>query len=149
METGSIKMLLYNAKKILKEAGIQEYALDAELFMMKAVGMDRIHIITEGDKMLTEEQLEYFNRCVSRRLKNEPTAYIIGNREFMGLDFCVENGVLIPRPDTEILVERVIEEVKKRNGRVFVAEVGAGTGCISISIAKYTNAVCRCTDIKA
>ena len=147
METGSIKMLLYNAKKILKEAGIQEYALDAELFMMKAVGMDRIHIITEGDKMLTEEQLEYFNRCVNRRLKNEPTAYIIGSREFMGLDFYVENGVLIPRPDTEILVERVIEEAKKRNGKALVAEVGAGTGCISISIAKYTNAVCRCTDI--
>ena len=147
METGSIKMLLYNAKKSLKEAGIQEYALDAELFMMKAVGMDRIHIITEGDKVLTDEQLEHFNRCVNRRLKNEPTAYIIGNREFMGLDFCVENGVLIPRPDTEILVERVIEEVKKKNGNALVAEVGAGTGCISISIAKYTNAVCRCTDI--
>ena len=87
--------------------------LDVELFLQKALGgVDRIYIHLNLNKELTTEQYDEFIEYINDRINGRPVAYIVGNREFMGLDFFVKEGVLIPRPDTETLVEEIIELCK-------------------------------------
>lgn len=131
---------------VLKNAGLEEYRFESEYLLAESLGIERITVITDGERELDKAQEEKFLNMVSRRSKREPAAYITGHREFMGLDFQVQEGILIPRPDTEILVEEIIETVKNKNLKTSV-EVGLGSGCISISIAKYTALKCFGTDI--
>lgn len=147
MDNNSLGILLAEAKKKLNTAGVSEYALDADLIMMKVTGMDRVGVLTSSSFILSTQQKDEFFEKIQRRMNKEPVAYILGYREFMGLDFFVESGVLIPRPDTEILVEAVLETIEKSNRKIYAAEVGTGSGCISVSIAKFGNAECYCTDI--
>ena len=90
------------------------------------------------DKQLTEEQEKYFLEMIKERLNERPIAYIIGNREFMGLDFFVKEGVLIPRPDTETLVEEIIN-ICNNKSELNILDIGTGSGAITISLAKYLN----------
>lgn len=111
--------------------------LDVELLLEKALGgVDRLYIHLNINKELTEEQEGLFLELVKDRLNGRPIAYIVGNREFMGLDFYVKEGVLIPRPDTEALVEEVIELCKDK-GDVSILDIGTGSGAITVSLAKY------------
>lgn len=111
--------------------------LDIEILLSKALGdVDRLYIHLNLNKELTNEQLEYFNRMIQDRLNGRPIAYIVNNREFMGLDFYVEEGVLIPRPDTEPLVEEVIELVKDKED-LKIVDIGTGSGAITVSLARY------------
>lgn len=111
--------------------------LDIELLLEKALGgVDRLYIHLNINKELTKEQEEHFLELIKERLNGRPIAYIVGNREFMGLDFYVKEGVLIPRPDTEPLVEEVIELCKDK-GDVSILDIGTGSGAITISLAKY------------
>ena len=111
--------------------------LDIEILLSKALGdVDRLYIHLNLHKELTDEQLNSFNKMIQDRLKGRPIAYIVNNREFMGLDFYVEEGVLIPRPDTEPLVEEVIELVKGKEN-LKIVDIGTGSGAITVSLAKY------------
>ena len=111
--------------------------LDTEIILQKVMGdVDRLYIQLNLDKELTSSQMTHFNEMINDRLKGRPIAYIVNNREFMGLDFFVEEGVLIPRPDTEVLVEEILEIVKER-GDVDIVDIGTGSGAISVSLAKY------------
>lgn len=111
--------------------------LDVEILLQKALGdVDRIYIHMNLNKELTKEQEEKFLNLINDRLNGRPVAYIVGNREFMGLDFYVKEGVLIPRPDTEPLVEELIELLKDK-GEVDILDIGTGSGAITISLAKY------------
>ena len=111
--------------------------LDIELLLEKALGgVDRLYIHLNINKELTKEQEEHFLELIKERLNGRPVAYIVGNREFMGLDFYVKEGVLIPRPDTEPLVEEVIELCKDK-GDVRILDIGTGSGAITVSLAKY------------
>lgn len=111
--------------------------LDTEMILQKILGdVDRIYIQLNLDKNLTDNQMENFNKMISERLNGRPIAYIVNNREFMGLDFFVEEGVLIPRPDTETLVEEVIEITKDKEN-LEIVDIGTGSGAISVSLAKY------------
>lgn len=111
--------------------------LDIEILLSKALGdVDRLYIHLNLHKELTKEQLDSFNEMIEDRLKGRPIAYIVNNREFMGLDFYVEEGVLIPRPDTEPLVEEVIELVKGKEN-LKIVDIGTGSGAITVSLAKY------------
>ena len=111
--------------------------LDIEILLSKALGdVDRLYIHLNLHKELTKEQLDSFNEMIQDRLKGRPIAYIVNNREFMGLDFYVEEGVLIPRPDTEPLVEEVIELVKGKEN-LKIVDIGTGSGAITVSLAKY------------
>lgn len=111
--------------------------LDIEILLSKALGdVDRLYIHLNLHKELTKEQLDIFNKMIQDRLKGRPIAYIVNNREFMGLDFYVEEGVLIPRPDTEPLVEEVIELVKGKEN-LKIVDIGTGSGAITVSLAKY------------
>ena len=111
--------------------------LDVEMLLKKALGdVDSMYIRMYLDKQLTEEQEKYFLEMIKERLNERPIAYIIGNREFMGLDFFVQEGVLIPRPDTETLVEEIINICNNRTG-LNILDIGPGSGAITISLAKY------------
>lgn len=111
--------------------------LDVELLLEKALGgVDRLYIHLNINKELTKEQEETFIDLINDRLNGRPIAYIVGNREFMGLDFYVKEGVLIPRPDTEPLVEEVIELCKDKDD-VSILDIGTGSGAITVSLAKY------------
>ena len=110
--------------------------LDVELLLQKCLGdVDRIYIHMNLDKKLSDNQKEYFLSMIKDRLNGRPIAYIVGHREFMGLDFYVKEGVLIPRPDTETLVEEIIEICKDKY--VNILDIGTGSGAITVSLAKY------------
>ena len=128
-----LAVLLKEAKDKLKSASIDEYALDAEIFMAEVLNKDRLFVLLNLDYELNNNEAESFKNMISRRLNHEPAAYIIGRREFMGMDFAVEEGVLIPRPDTEILVETVMENGAQAKTCL---EIGTGSGCISVSLSK-------------
>lgn len=111
--------------------------LDVELLLEKALGgVDRLYIHLNINKELTKEQEYIFEDLIKDRLNGRPIAYIVGNREFMGLDFYVQEGVLIPRPDTEPLVEEIIELCKNKDD-VRILDIGTGSGAITVSLAKY------------
>lgn len=111
--------------------------LDVEILLQKALGgVDRLYIHLNLSEELEIEQEEIFLRLIEERLKGRPIAYIVNNREFMGLDFYVKEGVLIPRPDTEILVEEIIELCKDKDD-LDILDIGTGSGAITVSLAKY------------
>ena len=111
--------------------------LDVEILLEKALGdVDNLYIRLNLNKQVTKDEEELFKSLIDDRIKGRPIAYIVGNREFMGLDFYVKEGVLIPRPDTEPLVEELIELCSdKRN--LNILDIGTGSGAITISLAKY------------
>lgn len=119
--------------------------LDIEMLLCRALGdVDRIYIHMNIDAELEKEKELEFVRMFEDRLSGRPIAYILNNREFMSLDFYVEEGVLIPRPDTEILVEEIIEIYKDKNNnsnkptdQIKIVEIGTGSGAIAVSLAKY------------
>lgn len=117
---------------------IEDAHLEAEVLLAHALGIKRIQIYTMHDRVLKEEELAEFKKLILRRVKREPTAYIIGYRPFMSLDFLVTKEVLIPRPETELLVEKVIDIAKESNmTQVSLLDIGTGSGAIAVSIAKY------------
>ena len=130
----TIKEALVAAKKELKESGAGEYKLDAELFIMKAANMTKTSVLINGDKELTESEEKLFNSMVQKRKKGIPTQYILGKCEFMGYEFFVDENVLIPRPDTEVLVETVLKTSEKENFQN-VIDMCTGSGCIAVSLA--------------
>jgi len=109
--------------------------LDAEVLLSSVLEKDRLYLIIHRDDILDNEALERYKEYVERRKKGEPVAYIINKKEFYGYEFYVEKGVLIPRPDTEILVEEVIKRSGEYENPVIV-DVGCGSGAISVTLAK-------------
>ena len=131
----TIKEIIIRYSKELEEISPTP-RLDVETLLQKALGVDRLYILLNLDKDLSEDEEKTFNKFIEERLNNRPIAYIVGNREFMGLDFYVQEGVLIPRPDTEVLVEEVIE-IAKDKGQIEILDIGTGSGAITVSLAKY------------
>jgi len=107
-------------------------ALDNRVLLCHALGVNRIALITQSERVLTAEESRRFNALVQRRLDGEPIAYIVGQREFFGLPFEVNDAVLIPRPDTELLVELTLDRLPLK-GRVL--DMGTGSGAIAVSLA--------------
>ena len=131
----TIKEILIKYSKELEEISSTP-RLDVETLLQRVLGVDRLYILLNLDRVLSNDEEQLFNKFIEERLNNRPIAYIVGNREFMGLDFYVQEGVLIPRPDTEILVEEVIELAKDK-GKVNILDIGTGSGAITVSLAKY------------
>ncbi|MDY3971156.1 MAG: peptide chain release factor N(5)-glutamine methyltransferase [Clostridia bacterium] len=109
---------------------------EAELIVMSAVGINRTQLVLDSRRDVTEEQRERVSEMVKRRQSGEPLQYILGECEFMSLDFYVESGVLIPRSDTETLVEAVIEKTDE-NKNMKILDICTGSGCIGISTACF------------
>ncbi|GDY08098.1 MAG: peptide chain release factor N(5)-glutamine methyltransferase [Planctomycetota bacterium] len=118
----------------LKSQGSESPRLDAEILLAHARGCLRIQLYTNYDQPLTDPQRVTMRDLVKRRAAAEPVAYLVGHREFFGLDFRVTKDVLIPRPDTETLVVDAIE-ILKPQAAPRVLDVGTGSGCIAISLA--------------
>lgn len=118
----------------LTQAGIDTSQLDAELLMAYALHTTRIYIISHPNQLPSDEEIQQFRQMIARRTKREPLAYITGEREFWKLSFDIVPGVLVPRPETEILVETVLSQLRGLDSPI-MAEIGAGSGCIAISLA--------------
>ena len=133
-----IKDIFIEYKKLLKENNFDTYSLDVEVLLMNVTGFSKTQLYLNTDYILKTEEYEKFKEFFDRRLKNEPIAYIIEKCEFMGMNFLLNNHTLIPRPDTEILVEKAIEIIDKNNFNTAL-DIGTGSGAIAISLAKYCN----------
>ncbi|MFC2073197.1 peptide chain release factor N(5)-glutamine methyltransferase [Chloroflexota bacterium] len=130
----TIKQTLSRAREILVTNNIEDSALESELLLRHALKMSRVQLYLGLDCELNSEEDEKFGHLIKRRLNHEPTAYIIGHREFYGLDFYVDPNVLIPRPESELLVEKTLE-LAQNQAVSTIAEVGTGCGAIAISLA--------------
>ena len=129
----------YKGKSTLMEAGIEEAALDARLLLEHVCGTDRNYLLVHGDNEVSTEQENIFFACIIKRAKRVPLQHIIGSQNFMGLDFQVNEHVLIPRQDTEILVEEVLRQM---TDGLRILDMCTGSGCILISLLHYSNG-CR------
>ncbi len=126
---------LSSATQRLQGAGIEDARLEAEVLLAHALGSDRTHLLAELRSPLAHPASEAFERELSRRLQREPLAYITGHREFYGIDFICAPGALIPRPESELLVEFALRRIAECAGPSRVVDVGTGTGAIAIAIA--------------
>lgn len=117
----------------LKEAGIDSCRLEAELLTAHVLGTDRLALLVHPDKPLTKENIGSLTGLAQRRAMGEPMAYITGKKEFFGRDFCVRKGVLVPRPETELLVEAVLDLCPASEELVY-CDAGTGSGCIGITL---------------
>ena len=133
------RKLYETGKDRLEKAGIQEAALDARLLLEEVCGTDRNTLLAHGDRAVTEEEETQFLIFVERRSTHEPLQQITGWQEFMGLRFSVTEDVLVPRQDTETLVEEVMRYL--RDG-MEILDVCTGSGCILLSLLRYSNG-CR------
>ena len=126
---------LERARELLARHRIEDAALEAELLLRHTLKIDRAQLYTEPDCELKQRHAETYRTFIKRRIKGEPSAYITGHREFFGLDFFVDKSVLIPRPETELLVEQAIIRAKNYRHPV-IADVGTGSGAIAVSMAR-------------
>ena len=127
---------LREGKMRLKAAGKEAYAFEAELLLEKAAGLNRTALFLRGEEVLSEEVLAVYEGFLQEREQGRPTQYILGEWEFMGLPFSVGEGVLIPRADTEVLVETILERQQKESMKS-ILDIGTGSGCIPISLGHY------------
>ena len=111
--------------------------LDIQLIIMEVTGLTKVELYTRDNYELSEKELLRADELLKRRANNEPMQYIIGRCEFMGLEYRVNQYTLIPRADTEILVEAVLEGLKNKEGKKLL-DIGTGSGAIAIAIAKYS-----------
>lgn len=121
---------------VLKKAGIEEASLDARLLLEEICGTDRTALYAHGDKELSPEQEKQYLEWVNLRAKRIPLQHILGETEFMGLTFLVNEDVLCPRPDTEVLVEEVLKHL---HDGMRILDIGTGSGCILLSLLHYSN----------
>ncbi len=123
-------------KGTLAAAGIEEAELDARLLLEEICGTDRNTLLVHGDRNVTEEELAQYKEMLEKRSAHIPLQQIIGRQSFMGLEFYVDENVLIPRQDTELLVEEALQEL---HDGMRILDMCTGSGCILLSLLKYSN----------
>jgi release factor glutamine methyltransferase len=125
-----------NAATTLETTGIANARLDAEVLLAHIINKDRAWLFTHSHDALDDATRTVFENAIARRAKREPLQYIIGNQEFWGLDFLVTPDVLIPRPETELVVESALTILKTMNHAAVMVDLCTGSGCIAVSLAK-------------
>jgi len=134
----NIKELLNRSDQFLAERGIESSRLDAEVLMADLLDMERINLYVKYDYPLKSTEINSYREMIKKRAQHIPVAYITEKKEFMSLEFTVREGVLIPRPDTENLVEAVIEYCRNKGlEKPQIIDVGTGSGAIAVSLAHY------------
>jgi release factor glutamine methyltransferase len=136
-EKASLRRLLIETTRLLQEEGSDTPRLDAEVLLGHVLGLTRAQIHAHPDQQLDAAGLDSYYELIERRRQHEPVAYILGYKEFYGLDFYVERRVLIPRPETELLVEKGLEIGRAAPYPLTIADVGTGSGAIAISLAVH------------
>jgi release factor glutamine methyltransferase len=119
----------------LAQRGSGSARLDAELLTAHSLGLRRLDLYLQYDRPLREDELEPVRALLRRRAAGEPVAYLLGHREFYGRTFAVTPTVLIPRPDTETLVEAALRWARAQQRPLRIADVGTGSGCIAVTMA--------------
>jgi len=147
----AVEKLFRAARTRLAEAGIPSFDLDASLLLEYATGLTVLTRITEPGRLVPTEKIERFQACIERRLAREPVHRIIGQREFYGLPLQLTAATLVPRPDTETLVDLVLPFVRERvarTGACNILDIGTGTGAIALALlSEVPEAVATGTDI--
>jgi release factor glutamine methyltransferase len=147
IKENTIDQVLISAYDILKVAGIDSYIIDAQLLLAKSLGKDRLYVVMNRGDKIEVDAIRIFMNFIELRKNRIPVKYIIEECEFMGLELFVKKGVLIPRPDTEILVEEAINKINE-NGYNYICDVCSGSGAIGVSIGKFVETVkVDCYDI--
>ena len=137
MPSATIAETLKLASQQLRAASVQNDVLDAQTLLAEALGKDRTYLIVNFNEHLSEELQAKFQRLIARRTAGEPVQYITGHQQFFGLEFEVTPDVLIPRPETELIVEETIRLVEE--GKIsapIIIDVGTGSGCIAVTLAR-------------
>ncbi len=143
----TIRSIINWSQNYLQSKDIDTARLDSELLLSKTLGCSRVDLYVNFDKPLSEDEKAGYRELLKRRAEHEPVAYIIGEKGFYKYSFQVGPGVLIPRPDTEVIVERAIEFMGKKESGSFI-DIGTGSGCIGLSLAKeFSNWQGVATDI--
>ena len=127
-----ISEVIKKGSKLLKEKNIPTYILDSELLLSKSLNKSREEILINLEQNLNNRALKNFNNYLIRRSKKEPVAYLLEEKEFWSKKFFVNKDTLIPRPETELLVEKLINIYKQK--RINILDIGTGTGCIIVSL---------------
>jgi len=131
---------------LLRGKKISSYNLDSELLLSKTLKISREEVLINLDKKINKKNILQFKRYLKRRSKNEPMAYILGEKEFWSKNFEVNRGTLIPRPETELLVEKLIQLYKGK--KITILDIGTGSGCIILSLlSDLNNSVGTAVDI--
>jgi len=143
----SVREAVLWGARVLEQHGCDSPRLDAELLLAHALGLSRARLLAQFDRALSPAELARYRQLIERRRAHEPVAYIVGHQEFYGLDFYVDRRVLIPRPETELLVEKAIELAGKVGDSgygigvssypITLADVGTGSGAIAVSLAVH------------
>ncbi len=139
----SVREAVLWGARVLEQHGCDSPRLDAELLLAHALELSRARLLAQFDRVLSPAELARYRQLIERRRAHEPVAYIVGHQEFYGLDFYVDRRVLIPRPETELLVEKAIELAGRVGDRgyglypLILADVGTGSGAIAVSLAVH------------
>jgi len=136
METWTIQKLLNWVSQFLTDKGIDSPRLSAELLLSDVLGLKRIELYTQYNNPVEKPELEKLRELVKRAGQHEPIAYLVGKTEFYSMEINVTPDCMIPRPETELLVQRAIEFLRTRNGPQYVCDLCTGSGCIAAVIAK-------------
>jgi release factor glutamine methyltransferase len=148
MQTWTIQKLLNWVTDYLTNKGVDSPRLSAELLLCHVVGLKRIELYTQFDRLVAGQELDVLRDLVKRAGRQEPAAYLTDKTEFYSLELNVTGDCLIPRPETELLVQRAIEFLRARTGTQFVCDLCTGCGCIAVAIARnFPDARVIATDI--
>jgi len=131
----NIENVLHEGIRILKESKISNPQLDSEILLSNSIKRDKKHIILNPKEILSSKHTETFKNLIERRKTGEPVAYLINKKEFWKDEFFVNKSVLIPRPDTELIIEQVLK-IYSKDSKLQVLDIGTGSGCILLSILK-------------
>ena len=135
----TVQEILQKNYKDLLNHNIQTAKIDSEVILANILNTTRINLITKQDITLNKEQEDLFSKLVERRKQKEPVAYILNKKEFWNENYFVDKRVLIPRPETEILIELLLKKIKDKNKAYKVLDLGCGSGCLLISFLKEMN----------
>lgn len=143
-----IEDILYKNSNILSQKGFSSPNLDVELMLCYSLKIDKAQLFIQHDRSLDKDEMKEFNKLFKRRLKHEPIAYIIKEKEFYNRKFRVEKGVMIPRPLTEELIELILGSAGNLyNKSINVLDVGTGSGCILVTLCKELKKCCSTVSI--
>ena len=131
----NIQSAIIEGTNLLKDKYIQTAKLDTEILMTKVLGKDRKYIFLNNNKNLYNKNLGYFQKLIKERASRKPIAYLINSKSFWNSEFFITNDVLIPRPDTELVIEEVLKITKHKN-KLNILDIGVGSGCILLTILK-------------
>jgi len=131
----NITSAIISGSKILRNKSIPSHHLDSEILMAKTIKKDRNYILLNSDSVLKKNDLNLFFRLIEQRSLGSPVAYLTNKKFFWNSEFFVTNDTLIPRPDTELIIENVLNSTKQKN-KINILDIGIGSGCILLSILK-------------